>query len=106
MQIFPVKLTDVCALEKDPGPCSGTVLRWFYDAKRQMCKQFVYGGCKGNANRFRSLAACEQRCSVKGTSKNSNQKRRTVKEKKRGTKFRAKKENEMLKNELLCFISE
>ncbi|KAF3430423.1 hypothetical protein E2986_10746, partial [Frieseomelitta varia] len=60
-----VKLTDVCRLEKDTGPCPGSVLRWHYDAARQTCSQFLYGGCKGNANRFRTRAACEQRCPVK-----------------------------------------
>ncbi|XP_015589222.1 papilin isoform X3 [Cephus cinctus] len=58
-------IRDVCALKKDPGPCPGSLLRWYYDAKRQTCKQFVYGGCKGNGNKFRTRAACEQRCPVR-----------------------------------------
>ncbi|XP_035723305.1 papilin-like isoform X5 [Vespa mandarinia] len=55
-------LADVCALEKDPGPCPGSVLRWYYDSSRRTCSRFVYGGCKGNGNKFRTRAACEQRC--------------------------------------------
>jgi hypothetical protein len=41
-------------------------LRWYYDAERGTCRQFVYGGCKGNANKFRTLAACQQRCPSQG----------------------------------------
>ncbi|XP_046586723.1 papilin isoform X2 [Neodiprion lecontei] len=56
------RVRDVCNLEKEPGPCPGSLLRWYYDAKHKSCRQFVYGGCKGNGNKFRTYAACEQRC--------------------------------------------
>lgn len=72
---FTVKLSDVCALKRDPGPCPGSALRWYYDAERGTCSQFVYGGCKGNANRFRTLAACQQRCSSQGINYNEEKKR-------------------------------
>lgn len=72
---FAVKLSDVCALKRDPGPCPGSALRWYYDAERGTCSQFVYGGCKGNANKFRTLAACQQRCPSEGT---DNNKERTL----------------------------
>jgi len=67
---FAVKLSDVCALKRDPGPCPGSALRWYYDAERGTCSQFVYGGCKGNANKFRTLAACQQRCPSEGIDNN------------------------------------
>jgi len=70
---FTVKLSDVCILKRDPGPCPGSALRWYYDIERVTCSQFVYGGCKGNANRFRTLAACQQRCPSQGI--DSNEKR-------------------------------
>lgn len=57
---------DECALEKDPGPCSGSVLRWYYDTNRGSCRKFVYGGCKGNGNKFRTEIACKQRCNIRG----------------------------------------
>ncbi|KAF4523767.1 hypothetical protein B566_EDAN013595 [Ephemera danica] len=56
------KVLDVCALPKDKGPCPGSVLRWFYDALDDTCKQFAYGGCQGNPNRFRTQEECEARC--------------------------------------------
>ena len=44
------------------GPCRGNFRRWFYDHSEGICKQFVYGGCQGNNNRFNSKQNCEQRC--------------------------------------------
>lgn len=49
-------------LNKDSGPCSGSILRWNFDPKIRICKQFVYGGCKGNVNRFRTEDECVKRC--------------------------------------------
>ena len=31
-----------------------------------MCKEFVYGGCDGNGNRFQDRATCEQQCRSSG----------------------------------------
>lgn len=80
----------MCRLEKDPGPCPGSVLRWYYDAVRQMCSQFVYGGCKGNANRFLTRAACEQRCPVKGIRKSKKETIVKKKRKRKGKRIREK----------------
>ena len=60
-------MQDVCALDKDPGPCPGSLLRWYYDNDREACRKFIFGGCKGNGNKFRTRAACEQRCLDRGT---------------------------------------
>nr|CAD7588891.1 unnamed protein product [Timema genevievae] len=60
---------DVCALPKDMGPCPGAILRWHYDAIQQTCKQFVYGGCQGNGNRFRTEEDCRTKCHVSATAR-------------------------------------
>ncbi|XP_063221793.1 papilin isoform X2 [Bacillus rossius redtenbacheri] len=58
------RVMDICALPKDMGPCPGAILRWHYDATDETCKQFVYGGCQGNANRFRTEEECRSECHV------------------------------------------
>ncbi|XP_071454258.1 papilin isoform X2 [Hetaerina americana] len=58
------RVTDICALPKDMGPCPGSLLRWYYDSTSETCKQFMYGGCQGNPNRFRSEDECRSRCHV------------------------------------------
>lgn len=35
---------------------------WYFDTKIKRCRQFYYGGCGGNENRFASETDCEQRC--------------------------------------------
>ncbi|XP_046402802.1 LOW QUALITY PROTEIN: papilin [Ischnura elegans] len=58
------RVTDICALPKDMGPCPGSLLRWYYDSTTESCKQFLYGGCQGNPNRFRSEDECRSSCHV------------------------------------------
>lgn len=35
---------------------------WAYDQRSKKCVQFIYGGCKGNGNRFSTIEACERKC--------------------------------------------
>ncbi|XP_050088784.1 papilin-like [Anopheles aquasalis] len=58
---------DVCYLPKITGPCTGQHSMWYYDAERNLCSQFTYGGCLGNANRFEKLEDCKALCSVDDT---------------------------------------
>ncbi|XP_065332270.1 papilin isoform X3 [Cloeon dipterum] len=51
-----------CALPKDKGPCKGSMLQWYFDAKAAECKVFSFGGCLGNANRFQSHTECATTC--------------------------------------------
>ncbi|KAK3569483.1 hypothetical protein QTP86_031416, partial [Hemibagrus guttatus] len=51
-----------CHLVDEPGPCRGLVPRYFFDSKVNQCRRFFYGGCFGNANNFRSLKECKNRC--------------------------------------------
>ncbi|XP_050091776.1 papilin-like [Anopheles aquasalis] len=54
---------DVCHLPKITGPCTGHYNRWYYDAERNLCSQFTYGGCLGNDNRFEKQEDCKALCS-------------------------------------------
>ncbi|WP_437588552.1 BPTI/Kunitz domain-containing protein [Sorangium sp. So ce1000] len=51
-----------CLLPADPGPCDAAFPRYWYDPAAGACRQFTYGGCEGNENRFDSLEACQEGC--------------------------------------------
>ncbi|KAJ6638506.1 Papilin, partial [Pseudolycoriella hygida] len=57
-----------CLLPKIHGPCTGYYPSFYYDSDRNMCSQFVYGGCLGNNNRFETIEACQELCVVDKTS--------------------------------------
>ncbi|XP_072930145.1 papilin isoform X3 [Epargyreus clarus] len=42
--------------------CGAPARRWRYDAAAADCRAFVYLGCGGNANNFRSYAECRAHC--------------------------------------------
>jgi len=55
----------ICQLPVDSGPCSeGYYKRWYFDEDRQTCIPFIYSGCAGNRNRFKSFQSCLKFCSV------------------------------------------
>ncbi|CAG0880940.1 unnamed protein product [Darwinula stevensoni] len=54
--------SDFCREAKDSGPCYGFMRRYFYDVETGKCKEFVYGGCKGNRNNFHNLHDCRSHC--------------------------------------------
>lgn len=55
-------VVDACFLPKISGPCEGYFPTWYYDSGRKQCGQFVYGGCLGNANKFKTREECEELC--------------------------------------------
>ena len=57
------KTCDRCYQPKDPGPCDGYFPRYYYDYKDEECQKFIYGGCGGNGNNFKTKAKCEKACS-------------------------------------------
>ncbi|XP_018108277.1 collagen alpha-1(VII) chain isoform X2 [Xenopus laevis] len=54
-----------CVLPLDEGFCSNYTLVWYYHHKTDVCRPFVFGGCGGNSNRFKTKYRCEQRCKTK-----------------------------------------
>ena len=62
--------SESCFLPGDAGSsCSDAAALWYYDSSVGVCTQFLYGGCGGNQNRFRTRDECRQRCgAAQGTS--------------------------------------
>ncbi|KAL1443251.1 hypothetical protein MTO96_007532, partial [Rhipicephalus appendiculatus] len=55
-------LNPVCSLPKEPGLCNGWSPSFYYNTERQQCESFIYGGCLGNENRFRTQRECRSTC--------------------------------------------
>lgn len=57
---------ELCALKKDVGPCKTLKERFYFEIDTGRCESFEFGGCRGNANNFETLEACEGMCLVSG----------------------------------------
>lgn len=53
---------DPCRLPVEPGRCSSTEERYFFNPQTGLCETFEYGGCEGNKNNFVGLDACKELC--------------------------------------------
>ncbi|OQR79518.1 spondin-1-like [Tropilaelaps mercedesae] len=56
------KAQEVCFLPSEPGPCRGAFHRFYYDIRLGKCMKFIWGGCRGNRNRFETFAECKTKC--------------------------------------------
>ena len=52
----------MCNLAPEPGRCLGYHIRFYYDPSIGKCREFVYGGCEGNLNRFATREECSAKC--------------------------------------------
>ncbi|XP_077070220.1 papilin-like isoform X5 [Siphateles boraxobius] len=58
-------ITAACRLPIDAGPCQAYMPMWAFDSAAGKCVSFIYGGCKGNGNKFNSQKECEESCGVR-----------------------------------------
>jgi len=50
-----------CGLKPEHGPCKANFDKYYFDAKTNKCKSFMYGGCDGVVP-FETQEACEKSC--------------------------------------------
>ncbi|GLV36259.1 uncharacterized protein CBL_08753 [Carabus blaptoides fortunei] len=55
--------TQICRQPMIRGRCRAAMHKVYYDAGKEECLVFLYGGCGGNENNFRSKEDCEAKCS-------------------------------------------
>lgn len=51
-----------CLSKPDPGPCRAAFKNFYYNPDAGSCLEFFYGGCRGNGNRYQTLAECMDSC--------------------------------------------
>ncbi|XP_055938654.1 actinia tenebrosa protease inhibitors-like [Argiope bruennichi] len=51
-----------CVDKPETGMCRGYFPMWYYDEDARDCKQFIYGGCQGNGNRYVTKEQCLKKC--------------------------------------------
>lgn len=52
-----------CTEKPEPGPCRAAFAMFYYDLDSASCRPFIYGGCRGNNNRYGSEDECMSSCS-------------------------------------------
>ena len=62
MIIDVICVSDPCTLMNNIGNGTDDVIKYFYDTNTARCREFVYSGEGGNANRFDSLLECRKVC--------------------------------------------
>ncbi|XP_059610565.1 papilin isoform X4 [Phlebotomus argentipes] len=55
-----------CEQPVDQGPCQGAFERWYFDADSDVCRPFIYGGCRGNKNNYATEHSCHYHCKKPG----------------------------------------
>jgi len=66
VQIHLVELLSVFK-KPDSGPCKAFFRMWYFDLVTKSCQPFVYGGCSGNDNRFKTIEDCQNMCQKEQT---------------------------------------
>ncbi|KAF7650691.1 hypothetical protein LDENG_00121710 [Lucifuga dentata] len=66
---------EYCTADSDPGPCRAAFHMFYYNRKTGTCQSFIYGGCRGNLNRYSTAEECFTRCSNEGSFSGHNKSR-------------------------------
>ncbi|XP_054710494.1 kunitz-type U19-barytoxin-Tl1a-like [Uloborus diversus] len=53
---------DMCKQPAVPGKCRAFLPRFYFNDENGKCESFIYGGCDGNLNNFKSEEECEKSC--------------------------------------------
>ncbi|XP_065341360.1 thrombin inhibitor hemalin-like [Cloeon dipterum] len=53
-----------CEQPPETGRCLAAFARFAYDPEKGDCVEFLYGGCGGNQNNFRTRGECLKKCNV------------------------------------------
>ena len=58
----------ICRLEFDTGlaSCGDQLQRWYFNPQLGTCSAFIYSGCAGNQNRFKTFEVCMGFCEAAG----------------------------------------
>ncbi|XP_062436150.1 collagen alpha-1(VII) chain-like isoform X7 [Rhea pennata] len=67
------QLPATCLQPMDEGSCQRYALLWYYHPEADACRPFVFGGCRGNGNRFETKWKCEQQCKMAAATRDSGQ---------------------------------
>ncbi|XP_060596375.1 papilin-like isoform X2 [Ruditapes philippinarum] len=51
-----------CNLQADVGRCDDKITRYAYNTKTCQCEKFIWGGCGGNTNNFKTIEECLNSC--------------------------------------------
>ena len=62
----------LCLLPVEVGPCEALIPGFFFNTQTKRCEAFVYGGCRGNGNRFSTRDECESTCALPSQSGGEN----------------------------------
>ncbi|XP_027049839.1 trans-Golgi network integral membrane protein 2-like isoform X2 [Pocillopora damicornis] len=54
--------SSICRQPMDTGLCRQALPRWYYNATTRKCEKFIFGGCKGNNNNFKTKDDCKRNC--------------------------------------------
>jgi len=53
---------NLCALPAETGRCKAYIPRYYFDQSTGTCERFIFGGCGGNGNNFKTLEECHNVC--------------------------------------------